>query len=314
MTITAATVTEPIAVTAEMLVACSIAEPDLTTGEETYDSGETYEAEDLVISTVTHRTFISLQDSNLNKPLPVWPATETAWWRDVGATNRWRSLDLTSNAPTVGEETVSWTIAPGMRVSALGLFGAVADNVRIEAILDGDTIDDDTYVLRTFHPTTWEEYFATTSVRHRAAFWSLELPIHTQMQYRITLTRAAGDLSAGSLLLGIWENLGDMRFEAELGGDDFSLISRAESGEIADLVSRKVVPRVSFETIAPLVRIRRLREVKNRLGGKVAMWLPVSDPDDDLAEALATLGIGRRFDIPTNTSDVLFIPFEVEAL
>lgn len=313
MTIDAATVTDPLAFTSAMIVSCTVPEPDTGRGEVAYSTDTTYAAGVDVVSATTHRKYRSLQAGNLNKPLPVLPATETEWWRDIGATNRWASLDLDSTSATVGGTSETYEFAPGTRVSAIGLFGVLADSVRMETILDGETITDDTYNLRVWNVTTWPEVF-TTPVRFRRAWWKLELPIHSDMHYRLTFARAAGGLMAGSIVLGTWEDLGEVRFGLGLGGDDYTLIERDPTGQVSKLVERRFVPNNTFETRAPIARIQRLREVKERLRGRVAMWLPISDPDDVLAESVAVLGIGRRFDIPTNETQFLFIPFEVEAL
>ena len=307
-----ATLTVPLAITGAMLTDCSVAEPDTDAGEVAYDVDDTYGFGDQVVSATTHRTYRSLQVGNHGKPLPVAPETATAWWRDIGPTNRWRALDLDRATGTTAASPMVYEINPGERCSVVALFGGVADTARIEAFLGATTVFDQTFRLRWRKVSTWREYL-TTRFSVKKAVWALNIPIHSAITFRITLTRAAGDVTLGSLVLGRWEDIGQLRTEFDADEEDFSRITRDDFGGL-DPVEGRAVPSIRFETIVEPARIGRLRDLRTRARARPVLVLPIADPDDPLAETMATIGILRRFTIPRSEDQVMFIPFEAEEI
>lgn len=308
-----ATGTDPITIDDDVLVLTSVAEPDVDQGEEEWNAETTYAFAGLAVKASAHRKYKSLQDGNRNHAPPVWPVMENDWWRDIGATNAWAALDLDSSTVTVAASPLVYEFAPGQRISTVGMFGVKADTVRVEGELDGEVVYDKTFSLRSWPVTNWHEVF-TTPVMFLRAFWRLDLPMHSELSFRLTFVSGTGEVTLGALVMGAWVELGDYRYDSNVAGEDLSIIERDEQGEIATLARKRFVPNVTFETVALESRLVRLMDFKERTRGKVAMWLPVSAPEDPRGQAMATLGIARRFEIPTGEAGLLFIPFECEAL
>ena len=115
-------VIKPITMTDAMLVSSTISEPG--SGETAWSELTTYSLGNTVsiISTDSHKTYESLDNSNTNNP----PAT-SAKWLYTGYTNRWKMFDETRNAKSVGNSPMTIVVQPGQRISAFALIGMEAD-------------------------------------------------------------------------------------------------------------------------------------------------------------------------------------------
>lgn len=131
----------------QTLVSSTIPEPD--TGEVVYNAATTYGLGARAISTSTHRIYESLQAGNVGKPLPVPPLTETAWWIEVGVTNRYASVDLARNTQSIGPESTGQTsmtvvVKPNERSNAMALMGMEANTCVITVPNNGPTTSSST--------------------------------------------------------------------------------------------------------------------------------------------------------------------------
>lgn len=303
-----ATVTPPLEITEAMLTDCSIAEPDVAGGEVAWDAGHEYSVGDLVARSTTH----SVYRRKVAGTSAATPESDTANWDVVGPTNRWRCLILNQTAVTSATSSLFYEFTPGQRVTAIGLFGLVGDTLQVEAILDGDVVYDRSFALRYRSVRSMREYL-TTPFRYRRAFWRLDLPMHTDLVVRFTITRVGGAIEVGAVVLGRWEDLGLYQAESETEEEDFSTITRDDFG-VAEITRRKTIAITRFQTIVDEARGLRMNDQRRDLRATPAMWLPIADPEDPRAEALATLGLWRRWGQPYGTPPKMFVPFEVEEL
>lgn len=98
-----------------------------------YSAASTYALGDVVYSATYHRCYESLQAGNIGKPLPVPPETETAWWLDVGPTNKWAMFDLSRNTQTVNASPLVVVLTPGERINTIGLTGLKGSSLTLKA-------------------------------------------------------------------------------------------------------------------------------------------------------------------------------------
>lgn len=70
-----------------------------------------------------HRVYKSLVLQTASNPLPVWPATSTAFWIDVGPTNKWAMFDTIRNTRTISPSTMTIVVTPGIRVNSFAVMG-----------------------------------------------------------------------------------------------------------------------------------------------------------------------------------------------
>jgi hypothetical protein len=135
----------PVTITDALLVSSSVAEDDYTA----YNTGTTYGLGDHAISTSTHRIYESLQASNTNNPLPVSPETTTAWWRDIGATNRWKMFDGGVSMQTEDSDEITVVLTPG-RVDSIALLNISAQSYRVMMAADASSPSDIELVVGAF--------------------------------------------------------------------------------------------------------------------------------------------------------------------
>lgn len=102
----------------------------------TYALGET------AYSAVTHHCYQSLVLQTVAHPLPVLPDTTTAFWFDLGMTNKYATLDLDRNTQTVYPSPHTWVITPGSRANTVGLTGMVGNTllIKVTSVARGGTI------------------------------------------------------------------------------------------------------------------------------------------------------------------------------
>jgi len=148
----------PTAITDAMFHSSNIPETDY--GE--YSAGTTYADGDHAIESASgvHRIYESLQNGNVGNALPVLPATETAWWLEISATNRWKAFDAKLQSQSSQAESLIWVLNPG-RIDSLALLNLDATETQIiMADQDTDLVtngDDWTGATGTTQPTGWDK-------------------------------------------------------------------------------------------------------------------------------------------------------------
>jgi hypothetical protein len=98
-------------ITDAMLISTDVTEADYSE----YDVSTTYGDGDTVIETASgvHRIYESLQAANTGNALPVLPATATAWWLEISATNRWKVFDGIIGTQTGKATSMQYLLSPG---------------------------------------------------------------------------------------------------------------------------------------------------------------------------------------------------------
>lgn len=214
----------PTPITDALLVSSSVAEDDYAE----YDSGTTYAAGDRVISTTTHRVYESLQGTNSGHALPVSPEVATDWWQNVGATNRWKMFDGGVSVQTEDADTIEIVLIPG-RADSIALLNIDAATYHI-------TIDDapgspSTRVYDSGVQTLeeaqnigdWYEYFFEPLPIRRSDLVLTDLTPYTSGLVTITLASLGGTVSVGELIVGLYRDLGIMKWEPHVGIVDYSV-------------------------------------------------------------------------------------------
>src|SRR5690606_31503046 len=129
------------------------------------------------------------------------PDEDTTNWLELGPTNRWAMFDRLRNTDTVDASPITVVIEPGVRVNALALVGLVADEVSISVEADSVEVYSATESLSTREVLDWYDYFFEDfTSRSTVAWW--DLPPHTDATITVTITRDAGDVTCGGLIVG----------------------------------------------------------------------------------------------------------------
>lgn len=290
--------------------------------ETLYDNGvgsptKVYALGETAYSSTTHRVYESLQAGNTGRPLPVPPETSTAWWLDVGPTNKWAMFDTYRNTKTRGTSPLVLRLAPNQRVKAIALLGLDATEVTISMDSVGSPIVNHysntvNLEVRTFDVSDWYEYFFEDFAA-RSALVLFGLPRYSQDVLTITITNSNGPAACGALVIGSDQYLGETEHGAESDALNFSVIDRDVFGN-ATLNPRRSIPKVNQTVIAEKAATREIFNLRASLNAVPAVWTSLDDSDDDYFEPLLILGIYRKFTINAADPTEAVISLELEEI
>lgn len=296
----------PLTITAAQLTSTTCAEPHAT--ETAYNAGTTYAIGNEVVVAADHRTYKSLQAGNVGHA----PISSPTWWLDVGATNRYRMFDLLRNTQTEQASPLTVVITPGVRCNSIALLGLVGDSVTVSITSGGSTVYTFTQNLSTREVLDWYDYFFEpfSSMPSVVLF---DLPPYTNAIITVAITRAAGNVSCGSLALGTFVYLGGTQYNAECDALNFSTVTRDAFGDTVFVPSRSV-PKTTQTVACKKSRVNKARDLRDALNATPAIWSGADDSADGYAEALLILGYYRRFTINLTHPDDAIITLDLEEI
>lgn len=122
----------PITITETALQRTIVPEADYAA----YSTATTYnDADTVTLTSGVHHNYESLQSPNLNHV----PQTETAWWLDLGATNRWKAFDEYIETQTENPAQITYELAFGT-ADSLHLGNMDCDAVEITLCTPGSNL------------------------------------------------------------------------------------------------------------------------------------------------------------------------------
>lgn len=297
-------VVTPVMITDAIFVSSTIAETDYAawSGATTYASGA------YVISTTTHRIYVSLQAGNLNHD-PTNSAN-SAWWSDTGPTNRWGMLD--DSVGTYSTATTSFTlvIQPG-RIDTIALLGVDAASARIQmsTVADGTFYDVTTTLTGAGDLVMdWYGYFyAPISVQ--STLIANGLPAISDASITITLTRTGGTVSCGMLVVGLSSYLGQSQHGAKAGIVDFSRKETDAFGR-PTLVQRRFAKTMQVSMMLERSRVEATARTLAALRATPALWIA----HEATLDVLIVYGFYKDFDVGINYHDVAACNLTIEGI
>lgn len=309
-------VTVPVVIGDAQLISTNI--PVLAAGEENYNAGTTYAIDAQVVDPATHRKYQSLQGGNQGKPLPVYPATKTDWWFDIGVTNQRAMFDLERNTQTTGVNlsgggsNITVTIAPGERVNTIAVLGMEADSITITASSGGTQVYSATEDLRVREVLDHYMY-AYKPFSTRSSFVRFDIPPFTNVVITVSITRNTPGVKCGSVIVGTYAYIGATQRDAESDAINFSTISRDTYGT-ATLVRRRSLPKTSQRLYLDKKRVNDVNEVRKQLNAVPALWTGLDDATDGYFDILLILGIYKKFTINTTHPQTAIVNIELEEI
>ena len=127
----------PTPITDTVLVSSSVPETDYAA----YSAGTTYALAAKVIDAAAHKVYESAQNGNVGHPL-----TDSAWWIEIGATNRWKMFDQGLGSQTTQLNSIVVQLAPGL-ANSLALLDIAASSVNITVTEGATTLYDQTFQI-----------------------------------------------------------------------------------------------------------------------------------------------------------------------
>lgn len=200
------------------------------------------------------------------------PATQPLYWMPLGRSGRWALFDDSVQTATQGAGTLSFTIAPQRRVSALVLMGIIGQSVTI-TVRDGaagPVLFTETRTLMS-SAGTYYSWFFDAAVQVSDSSW-FGLPSSAGAHIDISIEPVGSVAACGLCKVGREQYIGDAQFGAELGteqrGKDF--IDRQGNPVTSDRGFSRSLTCTLLIPLADFNRVNRLFEAQVQLA---AVWV-----------------------------------------
>ena len=302
MSIQTLTVVRPVPVTPAMLITTDVPEADYPA----WASGTTYAIGQRVIFVSTHKIYQSAIDGNLGKN----PTTDTAAWKEVGSTNRWRVFDRSVSSQTVQANAISYWLRMGQAVTslaALNLSGATSMRVRIVDPTYGTVYDKTVDLSSVPVAVGWYEwYFGERRTPTQALL--MDLPSFPAADVLIDLVGTA-ELAVGVILVGQLRTFSmGVRMGARVGIQDYSRKERTEFGDVV-LIERAFAKRASFSMLLRAEEVDTFNLFMADVRATPCLWI-----GSGRYESTTLYGPYKSFDIVISYYDYSDAELELESL
>jgi hypothetical protein len=285
----------PLEITDARLTSSTIAEPDA--GETEWSgSSVSYVLGDQRIRTTTHRIYECVSP-HISAASPL-PENDTTHWLDAGPTNKRAMFDLLRNTRTIQPLSITAVITPGERVNSLALTGMRANSAQITmtSVAGGGTVYTRSEDLNTREVFNHYDYcFKPFTTKTAIALF--DLPPYTDGVISVTIAATSGNAECGACVVGTYEYIGDVVYEAESDVLNFSTVTRNFDGSTSAMVPRLNVPKTIQQIVFEKSRTNAIRALRDRLNGTPAIWAGIHGSDDEYFEALLIDGFYKRFSI-----------------
>lgn len=276
----------PTTITDSILISSTATEADYPA----WDSGDTYDAGDRVISTVTHRIYESGAGSNTNKDptLAINRVGSPPWWTEVSPTNRWNMFDGLLSTVTTVATPLTLVLQPGF-ISAMYFAGLVGENLSV-SIKDepgGTVVFTHSESLESSAPPDYWEYFFSP-FRQKSDLFLRDIPPYSDMEVTVTISSVSGNVGCGIFTIGDIRPLGMTEYGAEAQPKTYSYIGIDDFGN-TKIVRRPSAKDVRLVAIVDIENADYVEETIRNLQDVPAAWIGV-----DLANyaGLRVFGLG----------------------
>ena len=273
-----------------------------------YAGGTTYALGDVVLDATNHAVYESLAAGNLGNAL-----TDVTKWLSLGASNRYAMFDLVRDSATSVPSPLTVVLTPGERINSLALMALVATSVTITGVSGASTVYSHTADLNTREVLDWYDYyFAPFS--NQPSLVLFDLPPYSDLVLTITLTNTGGNVQCGACVVGTYQYIGSVQYEAESDVLNFSSVTRDFAGNTAVMVQRRSVPRTVQNIMVDKARVNLVRALRTSLAGVPAVYAGVLNDSDGYFEALLIVGFYKRFTINLKHPTHAVVGLELEEI
>jgi hypothetical protein len=302
----------PLTITDARFVSSTVAEP--ASGETAWVSAATYTAGDVRIRTQTHRRYQALVN---HTGITTAPELDPTRWSDVGPTMRWAMFDYDRNTATETTGSLTATIAPSARVTALLLFGIDAQQVVVTVrtgSVSGPVVYTATFNLQTRFVATWQShFFANFIFRESLVLFNLPPYINAYIAVQLSKTVGTDPVALESMIVGAPVEIGQLEYGAESDILDFSRVDRDAFGN-ATLVPRKNVPKLNARVLVAKEDVPAIRKLRQDFAGKPVAFIGIEDGSDAYFDSLSLVGIFKRMTVAVEYPNESLINIEAEGL
>jgi hypothetical protein len=289
----------PVTVTDAVLSSSNIPETDFAA----WSSATTYALGDKVISTTTHRIYQSLQAGNLNHVV-----SDTAWWQDIGPTNRWAMFDQVVGTVTTGASGVTVELLPGS-IDAVAVVDTNAETVRVRMTQGSTVVYDQTKTTNIGGAPIidWYTYFFEP-VGKVTMLTFFDLPTYPSAKTKVEAIGTG--VTVGTLIVGREMGIGSTEAGPQIGIDDFSRKERDEFGNFV------VVPRAFAKRMTVRSMVEDGQPVVDAIQRELAKYraTPVLWIGEEGWDSLTIYGFYKEFSLDLTMNHIAYCSLTIEGL
>lgn len=212
-----------------------------------WSSTTTYNIGDTVMLLSTHKIYQSSVASNLNHTPP-----NTAYWIEVGATNKWRMFDQSVTSQSTATGAVLVAVTPGTRVDSIVALNVTGGTITINGV---DPVAGNFY-SKTINMSSysgivdWYEYFYEPIVQIVDTAVTDIPPPYPNATYTVSINSPGGTAAIGGLVIGLSKEIGDSEAGAKVSTIDYSVKTRDAFGNLV-ITPRSFSKRADFNVYIP---------------------------------------------------------------
>lgn len=226
------------------------------------------------ISAATHRVYECLTGSTGKDPTSVINQTgATAYWLDLGPTNRWAMFDGEVSTQTVVPSPMIVVIRPG---SFTGLYLAGLDAGTVEVVVrdapGGNIVFNYSGLLEGSQPSDYDEYFFDR-FKPLTDFFIGDIEQYNSAELTLTLSSAAGGtVKCGALAIGDVRSLGNTQYGAKAKPKTYSYIKTDDFGKTS-IKRRKTAMDMTASAVLDVSEANTVTELIRSLLDVPAVWI-----------------------------------------
>lgn len=260
-------VIRPITITDAMLTASNVPETDYTA----WNAATNYSVGNYCIRTTstTHKVYKCLV-AGVDATAPESNPTK---WLDYSPTNRWACFDQRTGTQTSQADSITYTLTPGVAISAIAFINLYAASVRIVLTdpVDGVVYDTTTSATVGSLVGDWDSYFFD-SVTRKTDIVVQSIPSYPAATVDITVTHTGSTAMVGVLALGRSIELGDSEYGASFGITDYSIKAVDDWGGYT-ITQRAFSKRAQFNLKVPKDIVDSVAALLIELRATPCVWI-----------------------------------------
>lgn len=285
-----------------------IASNNVTDTETLWNSGTTYALDAIVRGTGANarKLFQSLQASNINHAVD---EPSSAWWIEIGPTNRWAMFDGSPQSQTSRTDSIDITFEPIGRVDSVGLENIDAETAQIIVTdsVEGVVYDETFNLVSDSGITDWWSYYFEP-IERIATLSVTELPPYSDPEIRVILADTGETVSIGELVLGLSKHVGNTQWNGTVEIIDYSRKEVNDFG-VATIIERSYAKRATFNVWVLAGHVDTIADLLARY--RATPMLFVFDEDYG---STSIYGFIREWSIEIAYLDVSVLTIEIEGL
>lgn len=291
----------PVTITAAMLTSSTIAEPDTSVSEASWNAATNYTTGTRVIRTTTHKVYERIAPGGTDAGLPESSPTK---WLEIGPTNKWAMFDLYRNTASTFTTSCTIVITPGVRIGSLAVLGSSLGTISVSMTSAGPVVYSKTSTPADRGVYAYDENYQDTLILY-------DLPLYRNGIITITFTVAVGSVS--TVLIGNQVYIGKTRRGHTNDALNFSTIDRDIFGT-SILVPRRSVLKTTQSLLVDKANVNNVLAIRESLNAVPALWVGIDGSTQEYFRSLMILGIYKELTLSLDYPQYANCTLELEEL